>query len=1109
MKENSYDLTSIIAPASHAAAEQNVATATNPENGLNLVSNEDTYAQFSFSSSKQYVYYTFNTNFIPSNATIIGVSASLRARRGSSGTIKAQLGYFNADYGASSRSFYTVGNEISIASSTTTVYDIASAGSNSWDPAKLSRINLRFYVSGSYQLYFYGCSLTIHYQYDETIYEITSINQTTLIGEIYPDGLLDVYPQEQTSPYTLTLVGDSLDDIIVTDTNYSTGTITDVTNQLQEHPSNIGYNNASFVATSASLVGTAYITTSGSSFQNTSLWFNPVNHSVENPSETTYNVFRRSAQSYNSYVDYKFDFSSILFTSEIPDKTVRINDSSIIISDVSVVVRGKYENDSQVNVAYRVSNVRLYSGDIAKSETLEFTSTNYQTLSFAFPGKWTIQELQNAYLRFTFGVSGGHIAGITWYVNYIIEPDYPRYWTYTLPTANQDHEIIINDSYQGTKYTVDTIVYYKSRVSVSNTHMVLRSDSEFNVTIYTDDFDHVRILEVYNGENIDMTDSEYVSRMPYANDDTRFKENTYIYTIPSVTSNHTIKIVEMEHYSVNAQSLIDNINITVSANKVYIGEDCTISISTDSLSNILIQDNNEDITSMFTRTATNTYTAVIQNVQEDHDILVVENSKQILLSLSNSEDIRISPNGYNSVQTGSSQEFIIISGALTMMLNGRPSKFTQPKRTVSFENIILKDNGVDVTDKMRVMDTNKYSYLLNDINEQHTIIVYELLVPDYEDPNYNYYSLSISSLNAVTLPTTGTVRVVEGSDYTVTIQPTVPNIIVTTDNDEDISDQFQKTYLPDIYIEADPSYTVSDMTSTYKFIKNENTGYYISNNNTIQNSQAVARVTFVLPVSCNVEIGYINYAEPNGDYAIFGNIDSALNAGSASYVDSDVFYTCAAVVDHQAYEQSLIYTIPAGEHFIDIKYQKNVNATHRNNDSLQFRIKDIQATEAYVQYTYTVENIQNDHSLVFVFGDSAYYTVDATGTNSRLYPYGTMIKLPEQSYNLTIIPNIDLYKIVLTDNGYDKSNSITKLEAMIDDQTIVNYIYSLNRVNDNHIIEVICKNPYEFFLKRNNIWGTVSKVYKKINDEWTLIYDYTAEFLADPNIVRMFKESVD
>jgi hypothetical protein len=60
------------------------------------------------------------------------------------------LGYFNADYGASSRSFYTVGNEISIASSTTTVYDIASAGSNSWDPAKLSRINLRFYVSGSY-----------------------------------------------------------------------------------------------------------------------------------------------------------------------------------------------------------------------------------------------------------------------------------------------------------------------------------------------------------------------------------------------------------------------------------------------------------------------------------------------------------------------------------------------------------------------------------------------------------------------------------------------------------------------------------------------------------------------------------------------------------------------------------------------------------------------------------------------------------------------------------------------------------------------------------------------------------------------------------------------
>jgi hypothetical protein len=157
--------------------------------------------------------------------------------------------------------------------------------------------------------------------------------------------------------------------------------------------------------------------------------------------------------------------------------------------------------------------------------------------------------------------------------------------------------------------------------------MVLRSDSEFNVTIYTDDFDHVRILEVYNDENIDMTDSEYISRMPYANDDTRFRENTYIYTIPSVTRNHTIKIVEMEHYSVIAQSLIDNITVSLSSNKIYIGEDCTVTITTSSLSNILVQDNNEDITYLFTRTATNTYTAIIQNVQEDHDIVVIENSK--------------------------------------------------------------------------------------------------------------------------------------------------------------------------------------------------------------------------------------------------------------------------------------------------------------------------------------------------------------------------------------------------------------------------------------------------------------------------------------------------
>jgi hypothetical protein len=101
--------------------------------------------------------------------------------------------------------------------------------------------------------------LIIHYQYEEIIYEITANNYSPLIGEIYPDGLKEIYPQNQTEPYTLTLVGDSIDDIIVTDANYATGMINDVTNQLQEHISDIGYiTNSSFIAKSASLVGTAY-----------------------------------------------------------------------------------------------------------------------------------------------------------------------------------------------------------------------------------------------------------------------------------------------------------------------------------------------------------------------------------------------------------------------------------------------------------------------------------------------------------------------------------------------------------------------------------------------------------------------------------------------------------------------------------------------------------------------------------------------------------------------------------------------------------------------------------------------------------------------------------
>lgn len=97
--------------------------------------------------------------------------------------------------------------------------------------------------------------------------------------------------------------------------------------------------------------------------------------------------------------------------------------------------------------------------------------------------------------------------------------------------------------------------------------------------------------------------------------------------------------------------------------------------------------------------------------------------------------------------------------------------------------------------------------------------------------------------------------------------------------------------------------------------------------------------------------------------------------------------------------------------------------------------------------------------------------------------------------------------IILKDNGIDKSVNIVKIESVIDNKNIVNYIYNKN-VNDNHVIEVLCKSPYDFFLKYNNEWEIIQTVYKKIDGKWKVLYGYT-EFINNPNVVKIFKGYIE
>lgn len=236
--------------------------------------------------------------------------------------------------------------------------------------------------------------------------------------------------------------------------------------------------------------------------------------------------------------------------------------------------------------------------------------------------------------------------------------------------------------------------------------------------------------------------------------------------------------------------------------------------------------------------------------------------------------------------------------------------------------------------------TYYYTYTLTNVTVDHIITIDEAgaFIPPDEDPQYNYYPITISSINATTTPGSGTTRVVEGSNQTITIYPDDPVVTLILDNGQDVTSQLVS------HEGENPTYSVEKVSdATYGFTLNSSTGYYVSDNTGVNKSTALSRVTFDLPVRCLVTITYINSAEATYDFGVFSKVDTAL---STTYWQSTQYggdtTTDAGLeqirLNTSAYNstspQTLTYEIPSGEHFIDIKFSKDQQSAS-GNDSLQ------------------------------------------------------------------------------------------------------------------------------------------------------------------------------
>lgn len=403
-----------------------------------------------------------------------------------------------------------------------------------------------------------------------------------------------------------------------------------------------------------------------------------------------------------------------------------------------------------------------------------------------------------------------------------------------------------------------------------------------------------------------------------------------------------------------------------------------------------------------------------------------------------------------------------------------------------------------------------YTYTLTNVNADHTIVIEQAgaFIPPEEDPQKTYYSLTISSINATTSPNNGTTRIEAGTTETITITPSDPQLTLALDNGVDITNQL---------VGGIPSntYTVTTQVSgaSYGFNLNSSTGYYVSTNTGVSSSASVARVHFDLESNVLVTIQYINQGESQADYGMFGKIDTTVTTTGNTYASSSAspddpnnyYYMCAAAADSTTTVKTLTYEIPMGEHYIDIKYAKD-QASDSGNDSLQWKILSIEATSAGGEYTYTLTNIQQKHSLIFIFGDVDYYFVTSAGNNAKLYPDGQLVVLEGDSYHITIIPNDNSATVTLTDNNVDKTSSLEYYEG-VDKQnnTIVNYVYRLSNITATHNINVTCTSAGGgpvIYLKINNNWVACSKVYQKINGNWVEQTNFANLFNTANNYVQ-------
>ena len=748
----------------------------------------------------------------------------------------------------------------------------------------------------------------------------------------------------------------------------------------------------------------------------------PISNGYTDTSSSTYAYITcNTGSSASSYISYTFP------SPDIP--------SGATITSVSASARVRVSSTSYISTAV----LQLYNNATAMGSSTSARTTTATTYTISSPGTWTTSTLENLELRYTAtrGTSNTSRAAYIYFYGAAVTVNYSYSGTqYTITATSEIQDVTVSPA-------VQTALNGES-VSFTITPNDNEPETDFTVLDNDTDVTNSLIEQTIGGDGS-------VSAVPGSDVTTGHARSGGAFYQSSSTSSDAWLRYAIGH----------------SAESPY---------STSNTSNTYSKDGTNDATTQ----GWMIYPFDFSSIPINATIVSVQ-VKCYGATESTSETARHADISLWSgdTQKGSTQAFTSTSNSTITLSN--VGTWTREE----LQNARLRFGvgyyggrllGVTWTVNYTAPIETIYTYTLSNLAADHEIVISQAgaFIPPDEDPQKTYYPITVSSINAVTNPANGTTRVESGTNQTITITPTDPQLTLALDNGVDITNQLSGGIPTNTYSVATAS------GASYGFNLNSSTGYYVSTNTGQSNSAAVARVSFNLETACTITFTYINYAEATYDYGIFGNIDTALSTTYTS--DSNAYLVCSTSAYNVSTPQTVTYTMSAGTHYIDVKYRKD-QATNSNNDNLQFKV-DITALESGA-YTYTLSNVTQKHSLIFIFGDVNYYFITSSGDGCKLYPDGQIVCLENDNYHITIVPNTASASISLTDNNVDKTSSLEYYEG--EDKsgnTVVNYVYRLTNISAAHNLVISCLSNTSLYLKLNGTWTQVTKAYIKADGRW-------------------------